>query len=303
MTDKTVFMFPGQGSQYPGMRMKLGEFSEQTRELFETADELLGFSLTALIDEGPEEELTATQNAQPALLTMGIAASKAVEARGFLPDIVMGHSLGEYTALVYTGSLTFEDGLRIVRRRGELMAQAATKAPGSMAAVMGADREKLMTLVSEIGSEGVLEITNINSPKQVVLSGENHTIDLMIDRVNEEGLGSAMPLNVSAPFHSSLMQPIADDFGRFLADFELRAPAHMFIDNVTGKIESAPEAIAGKLVRQLTSPVLWEASVMTAHAAGAGTYVECGPKNVLRGLVRRTVRGVVSKTVEMLLAS
>jgi len=303
MSEKTVFMFPGQGSQYPGMRAKLGELSAGQARLFELADELLDFPLTRLIDEGPEEELTATSNAQPALLVMGIAASMAVEKRGFVPDIVMGHSLGEYTALVYSGAMSFEEGIRLVRTRGLLMANAVDRSPGKMAAVMGADRDRLDELVAEVSKQGVLEITNLNSPLQLVLSGEDHTIDLVVDRVNDEGLGRALLLNVSAPFHSSLMQPMADEFAQHLDKVEIGPPQQLFIDNVTGEPESDPSGIRKKLVQQLTSPVLWERSVRTAHAAGAAAFIECGPRNVLRGLVRRTVRGVSSKTAEMLLAS
>jgi [acyl-carrier-protein] S-malonyltransferase len=296
-------MFPGQGSQYAGMRSKLGIGNPDLEALFAQADAVLGFPLTRLIDEGPDEELTATRNAQPALLAMGVAAGLAVRARGHCPHIVMGHSLGEYSALVAAGALPFDEALRLVRTRGELMAKAVERTPGKMAAVVGADRQKLEALVTEIAQEGILEITNVNSANQLVLSGENRTLDLLVERANAERVGRAMALNVSAPFHSSLMKPMAEEFAGHLARIPLAAPTLCFIDNVTGRPETDPEEIRRKLVLQLFSPVQWERSVLTAAELGAATFIECGPKSVLSGLVKRTVKGVSIVASEGLLAT
>ncbi len=290
MGEKTVYMFPGQGSQSIGMRGKLGAMTSEQKELFSAADYILGFPLSALIDEGPDEELTRTPNTQPALLVMGSAFAKALDARGHRADIVMGHSLGEYTALVHCGVIDFKDAVRIVRRRGELMEKAVKNTPGKMAAVIGADRGKLDSILSECSRDGVIEITNFNSPQQVVLSGETAVVGRAVTMINEGGSGKAVELNVSAPFHSSLMKPAAEEFEKFLGEFPFGRPRIEFIDNVTGAMESEPEQIKQKLVDQLSMPVQWERSVLTACEAGASIFVESGPGTVLSGLVKRIVK-------------
>ena len=289
MGQKTVYMFPGQGSQSVGMRGKLGALTSEQKELFSAADYILGFPLSALIDEGPDGELTRTPNTQPALLVMGTAFALALDARGHKADIVMGHSLGEYTALVHGGVIDFRDAVRIVRRRGELMEKAVKNTPGKMAAVIGAERAKLEEILSECSKNGVIEITNFNSPQQVVLSGGTATVTRAVAMINEGGSGKAVELNVSAPFHSSLMKPAAEEFEKFLADFAFSRPRLEFIDNVTGAMESDPERIKKKLVEQLSKPVQWEKSVLAACDAGASTFVESGPGTVLSGLVKRIV--------------
>lgn len=289
MGQKTVYMFPGQGSQSVGMRGKLGALTSEQKELFSAADYILGFPLSALIDEGPDGELTRTPNTQPALLVMGTAFALALDARGHKADIVMGHSLGEYTALVHGGVIDFRDAVRIVRRRGELMEKAVKNTPGKMAAVIGAERAKLEEILSECSKDGVIEITNFNSPQQVVLSGGTATVTRAVAMINEGGSGKAVELNVSAPFHSSLMKPAAEEFEKFLADFAFSRPRLEFIDNVTGAMESDPERIKKKLVEQLSKPVQWEKSVLAACDAGASTFVESGPGTVLSGLVKRIV--------------
>lgn len=289
MGQKTVYMFPGQGSQSVGMRGKLGALTSEQKELFSAADYILGFPLSALIDEGPDGELTRTPNTQPALLVMGTAFALALDARGHKADIVMGHSLGEYTALVHGGVIDFKDAVRIVRRRGELMEKAVKNTPGKMAAVIGAERAKLEEILSECSKDGVIEITNFNSPQQVVLSGGTATVTRAVAMINEGGSGKAVELNVSAPFHSSLMKPAAEEFEKFLADFAFSRPRLEFIDNVTGAMESDPERIKKKLVEQLSKPVQWEKSVLAACDAGASTFVESGPGTVLSGLVKRIV--------------
>lgn len=290
MDGKTVYMFPGQGSQSVGMRSKLGAMTEEQKELFSAADYVLGFHLSVLIDEGPDDELTHTSNTQPALLVMGTAFARGLDGRGHRADIVMGHSLGEYAALVHGGVIEFQDAVRIVRRRGELMEKAVKNTPGKMAAVIGAERARLDDLIADCARAGVIEITNYNSPVQVVLSGETPAVDLAICRINDNGIGKAVELNVSAPFHSSLMKPAAEEFGAFLDGFAFRPPRVEFIDNVTGRHESDPVEIKKKLIQQLSSPVQWERSVLTAAGAGAATFIESGPGAVLAGLVKRIVK-------------
>jgi len=291
MAEKTVFMFPGQGSQYVGMREKMDLVQEDASKLFDKADEVLGYSITSLVDNGPKDELTRTDNAQPALLVTGLAAAQAMNKKGLHADIVLGHSLGQYTALVHAGALGFEDALRLVRLRGQLMDQANKKSPGGMAAVIGVKPDALKAAMAEVADQGVLEITNVNAPTQVVLSGENNAIAAITELLKERRMGRALPLNVSAPFHSSLMAPIADEFERALADVSFSSPKYAFIDNVTGKQEVSPEQIRKNLVTQLTSPVLWSAGIETAWELGGRSFVECGPKKVLFGLARRIVRG------------
>ena len=283
-------MFPGQGSQSVGMRSKLGVMSEEQKEIFSTADYILGFPLSVLIDTGPDEELTRTSNTQPALLVMGMAFSRALDERDNRADIVMGHSLGEYAALVHSGVIDFKDAIRIVRKRGELMEKAVKNTPGKMAAVIGAERGKLESVILECKNDGVIEITNFNSPLQVVLSGEIAAVDRAVSMINEGGNGKAVELNVSAPFHSSLMKPVAEEFSRFIADFSFNRPRVQFIDNVTGLTEMDPENISKKLVLQLSSPVQWERSVLTACESGATVFIESGPGTVLSGLVKRIVK-------------
>ncbi len=290
MGQKTVYMFPGQGSQSVGMRSKLGALTSEQKELFSAADYILGFPMSAMIDEGPDEELTRTPNTQPALLVMGTAFAMALDGRGHRADVVMGHSLGEYTALVHGGVIDFKDAVKIVRRRGELMEKAVKNTPGKMAAVIGTERARLEAILSECSKEGVIEITNFNSPQQVVLSGETATVSCAVEMINAGGSGKAVELNVSAPFHSSLMKPAAEEFEKFLANFTFSRPRVEFIDNVTGAMESDPDNIRKKLVEQLSSPVQWEKSVLTACGAGASTFVESGPGTVLSGLVKRIVR-------------
>ncbi len=290
MEGKTVYMFPGQGSQSVGMRSKLGAMTEEQKELFSTVDYVLGFHLSVLIDEGPDEELTRTSNTQPALLVMGVAFARGLDDRGHRADIVMGHSLGEYAALVHGGVIDFRDAVRIVRRRGELMEKAVKNTPGKMAAVIGAERGKVEALIAECAKDGVVEIANFNSPVQVVLSGETAAVNRAVSLINDGGIGKAVELNVSAPFHSSLMKPAAEDFGGFLDEFEFRPPGVEFIDNVTGLMEQDPANIKKKLVLQLSSPVQWERSVTTAVDAGAATFMESGPGAVLAGLVKRIAK-------------
>jgi [acyl-carrier-protein] S-malonyltransferase len=290
MNGKTVYMFPGQGSQSVGMRSKLGGMTEEQKELFSTADYILGFPLSVLIDQGPDEELIRTSNTQPAMLVMGLAFGRAIEARGHAADIVMGHSLGEYTALVHGGVIDFKDALRIVRRRGELMEKAVKYTPGKMAAVIGAEKTKLDDIIVICSADGVIEAANFNSPVQTVLSGQGDAVDRAVRLINERGIGKAVELNVSAPFHSSLMKPIADEFSRYLSDFTFSPPCFEFIDNVTGTMEKDPENIRKKLVLQLSSPVQWERSMHTACDAGASSFIESGPGSVLVGLAKRIVK-------------
>jgi len=298
-----AFLFPGQGSQVVGMRLKLGRPQPEQQALFEQADTVLGFALTRLIDEGPQTELTRTSNAQPALLALDVAHAYGLRARGIEADVVLGHSLGEYAALVWAGVLVFPDALRLVRERGRLMEQAAGRTPGRMAAVIRVSYDDLAAVVAECRTHGVLEITNVNAPGQLVLSGETAALEAAARMVQERKLGRAVPLEVSAPFHCSLMQPVADAFRERLAGVPFAAPRLRFIDNVTGKPEDDPACIRRKLVEQIVRPVLWEQGVRSAAALGVERLIECGPGGVLAGLAKRIQPGLRVETSEALAAA
>jgi len=301
MTEKTVFMFPGQGSQYVGMQEKLLSYDAGLISVFDETDEILGFELSNIIKNGPEEELTKTSNTQPALLATGIAFSRAMEKLGYSADLVMGHSLGEYTALVYSGVLSFKDGIELVRKRGQLMEKAVENISGGMAAVVGADIDALTEIVKKCGDKGIIEITNFNSPVQVVLSGETVPVDEAVRIINDESIGKAIKLNVSAPFHSSLMKPVADKFKEYISDVEFNKTGLTFINNVTGEIESDPGKIRENLIHQLYMPVLWEKSIHSSIRSEAGTLIECGPGKTLSGLAKKTSRDVKIITGQRLL--
>jgi [acyl-carrier-protein] S-malonyltransferase len=242
------------------------------------------------MDEGPVEELTRTANAQPALLVMGTLCAEELQRRGHNADMVAGHSLGEYTALVHASAMGFADAIELVRVRGQLMEQAVRDTPGKMAAVIGVALERLEEIVSECAGSGVLTISNRNAPTQMVLSGQTSAVQKAMDLINEARLGKAIELEVSAPFHCALMRPMAEAFAQHLSSIPLNPPQMTFFDNVTGLSESDPERIREKLVAQLTAPVLWARAVQSAYDAGARLFIESGPRKVLTGLAKRIVR-------------
>lgn len=279
-------MFPGQGSQYVGMTDFLEPLSNTHKKLFDLADEILNFSLSKLIHDGPDELLTKTSIAQPALLVTSLAAVLKLEEQGQRADIVMGHSLGEYTALVHAGSLEFKDALRLVRERGLLMENASQKNPGKMIAVIGSHKENWKPWADRFE----VDIANINAPTQIVLSGTINAINKISLAIEENQLGQIVPLNVSAPFHSSLMKPLAREFETHLEKIEFKPPKILFIDNVTGNPEQDPQRIKQKLVEQVYKPVQWQKAVESAWKLGGRNFVECGPGKILAGLVKKITR-------------
>ena len=300
---KTALLFPGQGSQSVGMRARLGVRSAAQDDLFARAERVLGFDLGRLIDEGPEAELTRTPNAQPALLAMDVAHAEGLRARGVAADVVLGHSLGEYAALVVAEALDFDDAVRLVRARGRAMEDAALRTPGRMVAVLKAPLEALREVVVECGAKGVIALANLNGPEQVVLSGEAAAVDAAVEAIRARRLGRTVPLNVAAAFHCPLMAPAAHAFRSELEGAELRPPRATFIDNVTGAAEADPSRIREKLVRQIVSPVRWEDSMRAALALGVQRFVESGPGSVLAALARRIAPpGTIIATSESFLA-
>jgi [acyl-carrier-protein] S-malonyltransferase len=292
---KIAFVFPGQGAQAVGMGRDAYERFEASRAVFDRADEVLGFSVSKLAFEGPEEELKLTANTQPALLTTSVALLEAFKARGVKPDYVAGHSLGEYSALVAAGVLSFDDAVRLVRARGLFMEQAVPGGQGAMAATLGADRDALDALCRDISATvGRVELANVNCPGQIVVSGTAAGVAAVAERGKEAGAKRVVPLEVSGPFHSSLMQPAADKLEKELAAAEFRDAAVPVIANVTARPVTSGEEFRRLLVRQVVSPVLWEDSVRYLIGEGVDTFVEIGSGTVLAGLIKK-----IDKTVKV----
>ncbi|AHC19546.1 MULTISPECIES: ACP S-malonyltransferase [Paenibacillus] len=291
---KTAFIFPGQGSQAVGMAKDAYEAVPAATEVFRQADERLGFALSTLIFEGPDTALKQTSNTQPALLTASIALYEAFkEKMGIHPDYVAGHSLGEYSALVASGVLAFEDAVEIVRTRGEFMEQAIPDGQGGMAAVLGADREALAALCRDITKSGQLvELANINCPGQIVVSGTKEGVAAVAERVKEAGGKRAITLEVSGPFHSSLMKEAATKLSGKLEAVTFSKAQVPVVANVTAKPVREGSEIRQLLVDQVYSPVLWEDSVTWLLEQGVDTFVEFGPGSVLTGLVKKIDKSV-----------
>ena len=281
-----AFLFPGQGSQAVGMGRLLAERHPEARAAYEEADRVLGFALSTLCFEGPVEELTRTENTQPALLVTSVAAARVLETRGVRAAAGAGHSAGEYAAHVVAGSLSFEDGLRLIRRRGELMAGAGTERPGSMTAVLGLSVEQIGAVLEAVNAPRDLSAANYNSPGQVVLSGTREALDRACEEAKRLGAKKIVPLSVSAAFHSPLMESAARGLAEALDRVEIREPRFPVYANVSAAPLTDPGAIRAALREQLLKPVLWEQTMRALLAAGVRRYVEIGNGRVLRGLVR-----------------
>jgi [acyl-carrier-protein] S-malonyltransferase len=293
---KTALVFPGQGAQFVGMgRELIGAFPEAKR-VFEEADSVLGFSLTKICLDGPEEELRATHNTQPAIFVHSIAVLESARARvGIDAEGAAGHSLGEYSAYVAAGSLLFADALRLVRRRGELMFEAGRIRPGTMAAVLGLDPATLQQALAMV--PGIVVPANLNSPGQIVISGEVEAVRAGMDRCKEAGAKRVIPLEVSGAFHSPLMESAAHGLAEALASIRITPSRIPVYANASASAVTEPEAIRESLVRQLLSPVRWEESVRAMRADGFERFVEMGPGKVLSGLVRSIDRAAATVAV------
>ncbi|MFA6321162.1 MAG: ACP S-malonyltransferase [Candidatus Omnitrophota bacterium] len=284
---ETALIFPGQGAQYVGMGKDLYENYPQAKEVFDKAAEILKMDIKKLCFEGPQEELSTTRISQPAILTVSVAALKVLESSSFYsqiaPKFSLGLSLGEYTALVAAGSIKFEDALILVKKRGELMEEASNKNPGKMACVIGMDVNSVEALCKGIGCE----IANLNCPGQVVVSGKTNNVELFAGLAKEKGAKRVLMLEVSGPFHSSLMTSARDKLKDYIEKVQITQPVLSFISNVDAKLQSDPVAIKNNLIMQVNSKTLWEESIKLVASSGVKSFIEIGPGQVLKGLLKK----------------
>ena len=296
---KTAFLFPGQGSQSVGMGKDLADNFSVAREVFEEADQALGFSISKLCFEGPEDELRKTVNTQPAILTVSVAALRVLQQAGISFDITAGHSLGEYSALVAAGVLDFADAVRLVNKRGQFMQEAVPLGEGAMAAVMGMEREKVVEICAEVEKEaGAVQAVNFNCPGQIVIAGKTVAVEKAAAALKAAGAKRAIMLPVSAPFHSTLLQPAAEKLALELDKVSVREPMLPVVANVTGKISTDSAEIKQLLVTQAANPVLWEDCIATVAAYGASVSVEVGPGKVLTGFTKKIAPEIATFNVE-----
>jgi [acyl-carrier-protein] S-malonyltransferase len=288
----TAFLFPGQGSQFAGMGKSLAESFPAAKRIFDEADEALGFSLSGLCFEGPDAELKLTENTQPAILTVSVAANAVLAEEGFRPDYVAGHSLGEYSALVAAGSLKFSDAVKIVRNRGRYMQEAVPAGTGAMAAILKLPEGKLDSILTEAAKGEVVSAANLNSPDQIVIAGHAGAVQRAMDLAKAAGAKRVVPLPVSAPFHCALMQPAQD---RLRTDLDGATFADLSVPLVNNwqaaEIRTGAEAREG-LYQQVPNPVRWTETVRYLGAQGVDRFIEVGPGTVLVGLVRTILPGI-----------
>jgi [acyl-carrier-protein] S-malonyltransferase len=300
MNSKLAFVFPGQGSQKVGMLSELASEYSAITSAFSEASDVLGYDLWDLVQTGPQEELNLTERTQPMLLTASVAIWKIwQEQNGQKPAMMAGHSLGEWSALVCSGVVDFKDAVKIVQLRGKYMQEAVPEGEGSMAAIIGLDDEIIRECceAAENDSE-VVTAVNFNSPGQVVIAGSKAAVDRACDLCKEKGAKRAMPLAVSAPFHSSLLRPAADKLAEHLNGITFNAPDIPVVHNVNAATETNPEQIKTLMIEQIYHPVLWVGCVQQLLAAGVETCVECGPGKVLSGLAKRIDRGLSAQSTE-----
>ena len=292
-----AFLFPGQGSQVVGMGKELADNYPVARQTFEEADDALGYALSQICFEGPEEKLKLTEITQPAILTASVAAWRVLNEKGLKPDYVAGHSLGEYSAHVAAGTLTFADALRTVRNRGRYMQEAVPVGVGAMAAVLGMLPEKVVEIANDAAQGEVCQAANLNSPEQIVLSGNTGAIERAIPLATERGAKKAVRLPVSAPFHCALMQPAQDRLAADLRALNFQKSSCPVVCNVDAALVDSPEAARDALVRQVTGAVRWEPSIRLLINRGVGLFIEVGPGKVLWGLMRQIDRSKTAATV------
>lgn len=299
---KIAFVFPGQGAQYIGMGKELFDNIEVCRNIFNIADEELNFKLSSLCFEGLEEELSITENTQPAILTTSIAALMALKERGISCDVTAGLSLGEYSALVCSGAMDFKDAVGLVKKRGRFMQEAVPMGIGTMAAILGLESNVVEEACSEARTSGIVEIANLNCPGQIVIAGEIAAVELACEKALAKGAKRAMLLSVSAPFHTSMLKPAAEKLESELKNINLADITIPVMTNVTGSYVNSKDDIKANLKLQVMSSVLWETIIRNMIKDGVDTFVEIGPGKVLSGFVKKIDRKLTVLNVEDLLS-
>ncbi len=295
---KLAFIFPGQGSQRAGMGKELAEQFPAARAVFDQADQALGFPLSTLCFEGPEEELKLTANTQPAILTTSVAAYRALEEKGIAPDYVAGHSLGEYSALVASGCLSLPEAVVTVRNRGTYMQEAVPAGQGAMAALLGLPLPKVQQVCEQAAQGQVVVPANLNSPGQIVISGHKEAVERAAAAAKDAGAKRAVLLPVSAPFHSSLLQPAAARLENDFQRIRFGGLSIPLVTNVDAEVIETPQAARDALLRQVPAPVRWEESMRKLIELGCDCFIEVGPGKVLAGLLRQIDRSVRALSVE-----
>ena len=293
-----AFVFPGQGSQHVGMGRRLAEQFDICRETLEQADAALGDTLTTLCFEGPDDTLRLTENTQPAILAVSVAVHRLLVSRGVAPEVVAGHSLGEYSAHVAAGTISFADALRTVRRRGQFMQDAVPVGTGAMAAILGLDAESVRRACQEVAGDEVVSPANLNAPGQIVIAGARDAVARAEVRAKELGARRVMTLPVSAPFHCALMKPAEQRLEPELRRLVVSDPSIPVVANVDGELKEDAASSIDALVRQVSAPVQWEAVVQRLVAAGVDTCIEVGPGKVLSGLIKKIDPGMQRANVE-----
>jgi [acyl-carrier-protein] S-malonyltransferase len=285
---KIAFVFPGQGSQYVGMGKDIYENFETAKQTFNEASEALGYDVASLCFNGPAEELNKTYRTQPCILTVSTAVSRVLSEKGIIPSVVAGHSLGEYSALVAAGGISFQDAVRLTEQRGTFMQEAVPEGKGLMAAILGLEREKVDAICSSSQS-GYAAAANYNCPGQIVIAGEKPAVEDAMERCKNAGAKRAVALAVSVPSHCRLMSAASDKLAVLLATVHLKKPVIPLVNNADAAFLNDAATIKTSLVRQLSSPLLWEDSIKEIAAYGVDVFIEAGPGKVLTGLIKRIV--------------